>query len=231
VNLRRDGGRPLVIGHRGASAVAVENSLEALAAAVAAGADLVEFDVSAGLVVSHDAHASGPPLDAVLALLAPHGVGLHVDVKVSGVEQGVLDAVDRYGLRSRTLVSTAHASIARRVRTLAPELPVAIGYPRDSLGVSRLPWPAVLTRTGAAALRSAMPLRIPTLLGAARANVLALHHSLCSPAAVRTAHRRGAPILVWTVDDPAELRRFAGMGVDGIVSNDPARAVATLTAP
>ena len=48
VNLPRAGGRPLVIGHRGAAAVAPENTLAALAAAVAAGVDLVEFDVVAG---------------------------------------------------------------------------------------------------------------------------------------------------------------------------------------
>ena len=40
-----------MIGHRGAAAVAPENTLESLGAAVAAGADLVEFDVCEGLVL------------------------------------------------------------------------------------------------------------------------------------------------------------------------------------
>jgi glycerophosphoryl diester phosphodiesterase len=231
VNLARGDGRPLVIGHRGASAFAPDNSLEAIRSAVEAGADLVEFDVAAGLVVAHEPGASGPPLAEVLDLLAPHGIGLHVDLKSVGTEQPVLEALDARGLRPRALVSTAYARIARRVRALAPELPVAIGYPRDSLGVSRFAWPSALTRTGAAALRSAMPARIPALLAAARADVLALHHALCSPAAVRAAHRRGAPVLVWTVDDPSEALRFASMGVDGIVSNDPAGTLATLMRP
>jgi len=55
VNLRREGGQPLVIGHRGAAALAPENTLAALSAAVAAGAELVEFDVGASLVLGHSA--------------------------------------------------------------------------------------------------------------------------------------------------------------------------------
>ena len=231
MNLRRSEARPLVIGHRGGSALGPENSLEAIEAAALAGADLVEFDVSPGLVVAHDGGDAGPHLDEVLALLGPRGVGIHVDVKEHGYEQAVLEAIDRHGLRGRAVVSTAHARIARRVRALAPELPVAIGYPRDSYGVSSLRWPQAATRAGAAALRAAMPARIPLLLRLARADVLALHHALCSEAAVRAAHRRGAPVLAWTANDPAAVRRLAAMGVDGIVSDDPKMALATLISP
>ena len=49
--VRRRDGRPLVIGHRGAAAVAPENTIEALAAGVEAGADAVEFDVGVGLLL------------------------------------------------------------------------------------------------------------------------------------------------------------------------------------
>jgi glycerophosphoryl diester phosphodiesterase len=53
---RRDG-RPLRIGHRGAAALAPENTLRSFRAAVAAGVDLVEFDVldlrGGDLVVAH----------------------------------------------------------------------------------------------------------------------------------------------------------------------------------
>jgi glycerophosphoryl diester phosphodiesterase len=231
VNLHRGGGRPLVIGHRGASAAARENSLEAIELALAAGVDLVEFDVSRGLVVTHEAGGEGPKLDDVLELIATSGAGAHADLKEPGYEREVVAALDRHGLRSRALVSTAYAATGRRVGALAPELPVAIGYPRDRYGVSRLPWPKALVAPGAAALRAAMPLRIPLLLSAARADVLALHHGLCSRAAIAAAHRRGAPVLVWTVDDPVEVRRFAALGVDGVVSDDPKTALATLSGP
>src|SRR5207237_3084949 len=60
--LSRDG-RPLVIGHRGAPVLAPENTLESFEAAVAAGADAVEFDVAENLVIAHSLREqSGEPL-------------------------------------------------------------------------------------------------------------------------------------------------------------------------
>jgi len=231
VNLRRAGGRPLVIGHRGARAVAPENSRAALEAAVAAGADLVEFDISPGLVIAHDpadVSDDSPTLDEALEYLAGLGIGVHLDVKLPGYEQEVVAAVDRHGLRDRAMFSTAYAAASRRLAALAPGLPVAIGYPRDRYGVSRVRWPEGLTRVGAAALRAAMPVRIPVLLAWGRANALSLHHTLCSRTAVATAHRLGAPVFAWTVNDEAALRRVVAAGVDGIVSDDPEKTLATL---
>jgi glycerophosphoryl diester phosphodiesterase len=237
VNLRRTDGRPLVIGHRGARLVAPENTLEALSAAVDAGADLVEFDVSPGLLVAHspdEAPERPLRLEEALAYLADERIGLHLDVKLPGYERGVVEALQRSGLASRALVSTAYPSMARTFAELAPEVPCAIGYPRDRYGAARFTWPPVLTAAGAASLRAVMPARIPLLLRQARATVLALHHTLCSPAAVAAAHRKGAPVLVWTVNERADAIRFAGQGVDGIVSDDPRailEALATLTGP
>jgi glycerophosphoryl diester phosphodiesterase len=235
LELRRSDGRPLVIGHRGASARAPENSMEAFRAALAAGVDLVEFDVSPGLRITHDPSPANdaPTLDEVLELLAGAGVGAHVDLKQPGYEREAVEAIERHRLADRALVSTAFSGSARRVRELRPELPVAIGYPRDRYGVSRLAWPAAFTRGGAAALRAAMPARIPLLLGASRATVLALHHSLCSSAAVTAAHRRGAPVLGWTANDAPTVARLVEAGVDAIVSDDPevvVTALATLPA-
>ena len=75
-----------------------------------------------------------------------------------------------------------------------------------------------------------MPLRVPVLLRWGRANTLSLHHTLCSRAAVSTAHRLGAPVLAWTVNDAAAVRRVSAAGVDGIVSDDPEMTLATLLA-
>ena len=48
ISLERPGGRPLRIGHRGAPALAPENTLPSFRAAVDVGVDLVEFDVAEG---------------------------------------------------------------------------------------------------------------------------------------------------------------------------------------
>lgn len=45
IAVRRDGDRPWLVGHRGAAALAPENTLAALDAAIRFGVDLVEFDV------------------------------------------------------------------------------------------------------------------------------------------------------------------------------------------
>lgn len=236
MNLLRGAGRPLVIGHRGAAAVAAENTLASLEAAVAAGVDIVEFDIAPGLRLGHSLHElphDELSLDDALTFLAGHDVGLHLDVKLPGYELEVLDAIRAHGLEERALVSTAFAATSRRFARLAPGLPVAIGYPRDRYGVSRVRWPVSVTRAGAASLRQAMPLRIPVLLRWARAGVLSLHQSLCSRAAVATAHRLGAPVLAWTANEPDAVRRLAAAGVDGIVSDEPEmvlEALATLLA-
>ena len=107
-------------------------------------------------------------------------------------------------------------------------MPRAIGYPRDRYGISRVRWPDGLTRAGASALRRVMPLRVPVLLRWGRANTLSLHHTLCSPAAVRAAHALGAPVLGWTANEPHIVLRLAAAGVDGIVSDDPGMALETL---
>ncbi len=227
------GARPLVIGHRGAAAVAPENTLAALEAAVAARVDLVEFDIAPGLRLGHsldELPKDAITLDEAFEFLRPHGVGVHLDVKLPGYEEEVLAAIRRHGVAERAVLSTAFAVTARRFARLAPELPRAIGYPRDRLGVSNLHWPKPLQRAGATALRQAMPVRVPVLLRWARANTLSLHHTLCSPAAVATAHRLGAPVLAWTVNDAQAVRRAAAAGVDGIVSDDPEMTLATLLA-
>lgn len=231
MNLRRDGTRPLVIGHRGAAHVAPENTLGALEAAVRAGADIVEFDVSPGLVLAHspgEVPAGAPGLDEALDYIALAGVGAHVDVKQGGYEREVVAAIRAHGLEDRALVSTALVPVGRELARVAPGLPRAIGYPRDRFGVSRFRWPPAPTAAGAAALRAVVPLRIPLLLRQARADVLALHHTLCSRAAVAVAHRGGAAVLAWPVSDAAGALRMADLGVDAIVSDDPETTLGAL---
>jgi glycerophosphoryl diester phosphodiesterase len=220
-----------VIGHRGAAAVAAENTLASLEAAIAAGADIVEFDISPGLRLGHSLEelpATELSLDAALEFLGGTDIGLHLDVKLPGYEDDVLEALRRHRLEDRAYVSTAFARTGRRIAARAPGCTVAIGYPRDRVGISQLRWPGTLTRAGAASLRQVMPARVPLLLRWAQANALSLHHTLCSRAAVSVAHRLGAPVLAWTANDPEAVRRLVAAGVDGIVSDDPQMALETL---
>ena len=133
-----------MIGHRGAAAVAPENTLEALQAAVAAGADLVEFDVGPGSrarALAERGAREHVTLDEALEFLRAHGVGVHLDVKQPGYEAQVVDAIDAMGSRERRSSRPRSPRRRARSRSLAPEVPRAIGYPRDRYGVSRIRWP------------------------------------------------------------------------------------------
>jgi glycerophosphoryl diester phosphodiesterase len=50
--------------------------------------------------------------------------------------------------------------------------------------------------------------------------------TIVTPRFVAHAHRAGLPVKVWTVDDPADMRRFIGWGADALISDRPDLAVA-----
>ncbi len=229
--LRQTSGRPLVIGHRGAASTAPENSLAALAAGIAAGADLVEFDVGPGLVLGHpgvEPRERPPTLDEALGFLSAHEVGIQIDLKVAGIEDEVAAAARRHAVEGRVVVSSTWARSLRRLAREAPQLSRAIGYPRDRYGAAGISWPGAVTRASASALRAVMPGRAPLLLAAASADVLSLHHALVSPPVVGGVHRRGSAVFAWTVNDPEGVERLARLGVDAIVTDAPEMALRVL---
>lgn len=46
--------------------------------------------------------------------------------------------------------------------------------------------------------------------------------TVVTPSFVRAMHRRGVAVQVWTINDEATMRRLVQMGVDGILTDDPA---------
>jgi len=232
----RGDGRCLRIGHRGAAAVAPENTLPGLQAAVDAGVDVVELDVvtlDGRLVLGHsvrELREQPATFDEALAALAKADVGVHVDVKVKGDEDAIAEAILRHGVADRAYVSAFWPATLRRFAEVAPELPRALSYPEDRVGVSRRRALGPLTVVGAAALRGVLPRRIVGMLANACATLASLHHAVVSPATVERCHAAGFPVLVWTVDDPVLIRHLDALGVDAIVSNDPKMLGATLAA-
>ena len=204
-------GRPLVIGHRGAPVLAPENTLESFEAAAAAGADAIELDGGRDLVVAHSErelprHALS--LDEALSFISERRIVL-VDLKQPGI---------------RAFVSSTSPRGLRRLALAEADLTRSVSYPNDRYRISRFAWPGAVAAGSAAAVRSAMPLRVPLLLAAGRARALTLHHTLLSPAVVRAARSRGAAVVAWTVNDPVRIAALARLGVDGIVTDDPGRA-------
>jgi glycerophosphoryl diester phosphodiesterase len=242
VILRHGPDRPLVIGHRGAAALAPENTRESLEAAVGAGADLVELDVDrapagGALILGHPgvAGAEAPlGLDDALTYLAATPIGIHLDLKATGAEAEIGAAAGRHGVAERVVVSSTSVDVVRKLATDAPGLPRAISYPQDRHGVSSISWPAPLVRASVVATRPYVRVRVARLLSCTRADALSLHHALITPSVVRYVKTRGASLIAWTVNDPGRVAELARLGVDAIVSDDPEmalRVLATLNSP
>jgi glycerophosphoryl diester phosphodiesterase len=228
IDLNRRDGRMLRIGHRGAAALAPENTIESLRLALELGCELVEFDVQdldGTLVLAHDRPAEParelPTLDEALAFLAGTDAGVHLDLKARGAEQAVAEALRRHGLVERTAVSSFRPETLRALAVAEPGVRLGLTYPEDRRGLGQRRAVAPLLGPALAAMRAALPLRVPRLLTGAGASAAMLHFAVVSRAAVERCHDLGSPVLVWTVDEHAWLTRLHAMGVDGVITNDP----------
>jgi glycerophosphoryl diester phosphodiesterase len=221
IELRRPPGRFARVGHRGAPALAPENTLRSLQVAVELGCDMLEFDVlplrDGSIVLAHSPRAvPGEPATLTEALETcadrfPH-VGLQLDLKRRGLEERVAAALRRYDVRERTWVSAFDAAVLRRFAEVDAAVPRSYTLRYGQLGLSR----------------ASVPRRVPALIARAEASALTLHHSLVSEAAIRHAHELDAAVYVWTVNHAASVQTLIAAGADGIITDDP-RIFSTLT--
>lgn len=228
MRLRRES-RVLRIGHRGAPALAPENTLASISAALHHGVDLVEVDVvreGEGLRLAHSAgllNRESPELTEALAFFAaeaPDEVGLVVDLKSRGIEAHVVDTLRAARLLDRALVSSPRRAALRELKRLEPALATGFSYPLDRfrIGEARLLQP--LVRVGLVLLRT-LPARVGHVLAETRAEAALMHHALVSPHLVARCHAVDAAVLAWTVEDAGALERMVAAGVDGVIVNDP----------
>jgi glycerophosphoryl diester phosphodiesterase len=237
---RRPAGQPLVLAHRGASAVALENTVEAFARARADGADGVELDVLAcatgEVVVFHDDDlgrlAGRQERVADLTLGALREVPLRGGGRIPTLEE----ALEACGPTLLVNVELKAGGVSAR-RLLALVVGVDAAVARAGAGARVLvssfsPLAVRLWQRRAPAVRSALLFERDASLPLRRAwaapwlRPFALHPEavLCSPARVARWHARGYAVNTWTVDDPSRLRALRDMAVDGIITNDPRAA-------
>jgi glycerophosphoryl diester phosphodiesterase len=91
-------------------------------------------------------HEGIPTLDEVLALYAPTGLELHVELKddasgtpYRGLVAEAAAAIDRYGLSARTFLTSFSTDVLARVREAAPHIRTLYSYHRpaaEALGLS-----------------------------------------------------------------------------------------------
>lgn len=229
--------RPWVVAHRGYSAVAPENTLAALRAAVAAGADAVEFDVrqtaDGEAVLMHDptvertTDGEGP----VRALTA---------VALRRLDAGRWKGEAFAGERVPTLAEALGALAGRAVAVveLKEAAPALVRRTAEALARHTPPGGAVVISFHPAALRRLAALaperprgllvRPQALLAAAGvpADLVLGFHPVVAARSARELRRLGLPVFAWTVDEPEAMARLLGLGVAGLVTNEVAAAVA-----
>ena len=228
--------RPLVLGHRGASADHPENTQEAFAGAVEQGADGVELDVRINrfgeLIVHHDAwyrdgrtvwdvalgDAPAGTCDLAAALEVCAGLLVNVEIKNDPSDLGgdhvphsseVADAVvDLLGARGGAdRVIVSSFHAATLARIVERDPGLPTGFLTPDPGA------------------------VPDLLARlADAGHTALHPwDPCVDAGlVERCVDRGLEVNTWTVDDPARAVELAAMGVAGIITNVPALVLGAL---
>lgn len=235
--LTRMSPRPLVLGHRGASRAAPENTLAAFALAREQGADGVELDArrtaDGVLVVHHDPsvegfgllaqrswtelHAARPDVATLRdALDACRGLLVNVEIKCLPWEPDA-DPPGR---------EVVHR-VADEVRAEAPDAIVS-SFDLGAIDACRAYAPELTTGL----LTSGQELHVAGATAAERGHqwlnpdrVMALR---ASAGVVAELHDRGLRVSVWTVDDPDELRHLANIGVDAVITNVPDVALRVL---
>jgi glycerophosphoryl diester phosphodiesterase len=245
----RAGGRPLVLGHRGASAEAPENTLAAFRLAMEHGADGVELDVrrcaTGEVVVVHDedlARVAGAPLRveaSPLAALRALDVGAWKGERFRGeripllaevleaLPEGVVNVELKGGGRD---LSLAHAAAEAIWRAGAGGRVVVSSFDWRLLAAYRLASPDV---PAGLLFEGSRAWRLRTWLGIRAFRPAAVHpeRTLATDARVRAWSARGLAVNVWTVDDPAEARRLAAAGAAAVITNAPGRIREALAGP
>jgi glycerophosphoryl diester phosphodiesterase len=228
------------IGHKGADLIAPGNTLESFDAALAAGVDMVEFDVlperpdgSGRLVLAHDwtAAARRTPLtlEEGLAHFAQDAwldVELDVDLKTIGYERRVVEALRSFNLAERALISTMEEESLSTVRAAAPEIRLGWSVPkvrRNYLGNAFTRMPALAAAQWG---RRVLPGRAARAIRDGRIDAVMAHWALVTPRLARAIHAAGGELYVWTVDDPLRIAALDALGVTGIITNDPRLFVA-----
>lgn len=223
----------LKIGHRGACGYEPENTLSSFSRALQLGVDMVELDVhicrTGETVVIHDSRLERTTngngdvalksLDELKSLDAGGGERIPLLTEV-------LDLVNMSTVVNIELKGEGTAcSVDRIVRSCINEK----GWSPESFLVSSFDhyelkaFSALNPEIRLGALTAGIPIGYAEFAHALGAFSVNLSREFINSTFIHDAHNRGLKVLVYTVNEPDEIRRIREMGVDGIFSNFPDR--------
>ena len=138
-----------------------------------------------------------PTLDEVLKAVKGK-LGLNIEIKEGAVERQVCDLMRSYDALGTSMVSSFEWKALETVQSIDREIRLALLAEKNR----------------------------DLLIDAAtsmRAYAVNPRFDMVDAAFCDKAHSRGLKVLVWTVDAPEAMRILIGHGVDGIMTNYPAR--------
>jgi glycerophosphoryl diester phosphodiesterase len=224
------------IAHRGGAGLAPENTMAAFRRSYDLGLRYLETDVRVtadGVCLAfHDAtinrvtcatgkvadldwdrlrtlDVAGEPILRIEDVLSEFpDAHLAVDLKDAAALRPLITMLRRIGALDRVCLSGARDGLLRAARELAgPALATALGWESTTRFV-------MAARTGLLPGRLARAefVHIPLRLG---------RISILTERMVSMAHEAGLKVIVWTVDDPFEMKRLLDLGVDGVITDRP----------
>ncbi len=155
-----------------------------------------------------------PTLGEVLS--AFEGLAVNVEIKQddADVARRLCDYLRERQATTRVMVGSFHGRALAAFRNACPEVATSASQAEVAFFVAleKLRLSAVLTPPYDA-------LQVPRTYSGIE---------VVTPHFVAAAHARGLQVHVWTVNDEAEMRELVAMGVDGIITDRPDRALAVL---
>lgn len=215
------------VGHRGASALAPENTLLAIGVAIAHRLDYVEVDVHLSrdgqLVVHHDAElvdengvrmpvaeltaaelARIPkgddqvvPTLAEVLALAAHRIGVYIELKAAGTADALGTLLRDWTDAPELICGSFLPELVAEVRRAAPDVPRSVLF-------RRTPRPTMIETCGSVAARYAHPCARPI-----------------GPGVIAGLHAAGLLVMTPHTNSPVEAERFRRAGADLVASDDP----------
>jgi glycerophosphoryl diester phosphodiesterase len=135
----------------------------------------------------------------------------------------VVAELRRLDLAARATVQSFDWRTLRRVQELAPEIPTVCLTARQRWldNVADPAWTAGLQLADHEG-------SVPQLVAAAGCRIWSPFHGDLTPLDLRRAENLGLMVVVWTVNEPADMRRLIGQGVHGLITDYPDRARAVM---
>ncbi len=125
-------------------------------------------------------------------------------VRAARTVMAIKELAEQHRLLDRITVTSSSREVLRALNRLAPEISRGL--------VAEYTW--------------LDPLKVARQYGC---SLLALKWTLCTPERLEKARKQGLHVSVWTVNEPALMRRLADFGVDSLITDYPSLAVSTLS--